>query len=190
MTLIEEGLRAMRGCWRFLLRDPGADEDFNLTIEGFWRSFAMIVPALVLSYPLVTTGHQFAVDCAKAGIVPPPPELKLGASYFYVLVTVAVWPVLAAVLARLCGAPQNYVRYMIIYNWMTIPMMILTIVPNVLYLAGAKGLGIILTQVMLFFPLYVSWYVARAGLKTTIWIAVVFMVAEFAFAFGVGSLIT
>ncbi|TMJ39075.1 MAG: hypothetical protein E6G89_10865 [Alphaproteobacteria bacterium] len=62
MTLVEEGLAAMRGCWRLMWRDPLADEDFNLTIEGFWRSFAMVLPLLVLVYPLFLSDHQFGVE--------------------------------------------------------------------------------------------------------------------------------
>src|SRR6185436_3395517 len=49
VTLVEEGLAAMRGCWRLIWRDPRADADFNLTIDGFWRSFAMVLPVLLLA---------------------------------------------------------------------------------------------------------------------------------------------
>lgn len=188
MRLVEEGLLAMRGCWRLLWRDPAAFEDFNLTIDGFWRSFAMVVPVLVLAYPVLLSAQQSAVEtAATAG--ENPPDVRLGVGYVYLLASVALWPLVAAVLARLLGVAQNYVRYMIIYNWMSVPMMALLAILHLLHLAPGAWVYTVLTHAVLFFSLYVSWYVARAGLATTIPIAFAFLFAEYALTSGLGLLI-
>ena len=119
MTLVEEGLLAMRGCWRLLWRDTAAFDHFNISIDGFWRSFAMVAPVVVLAYPLFISDHRFGIELAQAG--ENPPELRLGTNYFYLLSGIVVWPLLAAALAWLLGVSHNYVRYMIIYNWMAVP---------------------------------------------------------------------
>jgi hypothetical protein len=188
VTLVEEGLLAMRGCWRLLWRDPSAFEDFNLTVEGFWRSFAMVVPVLVLAYPLFISDHRFGLELANSG--ESPPDLRLGRNYFYLLLGMAIWPLVAAVLARLLGVGQNYVRYMIVYNWMAVPTLALSVIPHLFHLmTGAALLPLILAQGIFIFLLYVSWFVAKTGLQTTALIALAFLLADFALTYGLDALI-
>jgi hypothetical protein len=189
VTLLEEGLLAMRGCWRLLWRDPAAFEDFNVTIEGFWRSFAMIVPVLVLVYPVFISSHQNASEAALAA-GENPAELRLGASYVCLLSNIVIWPLVAAALVRLLGVAQNYVRFMIVYNWMSVPMMVLALIPALLRVRPESGLlSVVLGGAVFVFFLYVSWYVAKASLQTTTLTAVVFLVADFALTEGLGALI-
>jgi hypothetical protein len=188
VTLVEEGLLAMRGCWRLLWRDAAAFEDFNLTIEGFWRSFTMVVPVLVLAYPLFISDHRFSLELAESS--DGPSELRLGDDYFYLLLGMAIWPLIAAVLARFLGLGQHYVRYMIIYNWMAVPTLTLSVVPHLLHLAtGAALLPLILAQAIFIFLLYVSWFVAKTGLQTTALIAFTFLLADFALTYGLDALV-
>jgi hypothetical protein len=179
VTLVEEGLLAMRGCWRLLRRDPAAFEHFNLSIEGFWRSFAMVVPVMVLAYPLLISDHRISLEFAKDG--EGPTELRLGVSYFNLLLGVALWPLVAVFLARLLGVAQNYVRYIIVYNWMAVPMTALAFIPFLAYLAtGASPFSQILAPAVFILLLYMSWYVAKVGLATTGLVAFVFLLADFA----------
>jgi hypothetical protein len=189
VTLVEEGLLAMRGCWRLLRRDPAAFEDFNLSIEGFWRSFGMVVPVMVLAYPLFVSDNRFGIEfAAERG--ESPPELRLGISYFYLLAGILIWPLVAAGLARLLGVAQNYVRYMIIYNWMAVPTMTLAVMPHLLHLAtGATLLPLILAPAAFILLLYVSWYVARAGLATTVPVAFAFLFVDYALSYGLDAVI-
>jgi hypothetical protein len=188
VTLLEEGLAAMRGCWRLICRDPAADEDFNLTIDGFWRSFAMVLPVLVLAYPMFESGHR--IDAAMSlenGETPP--ELQLGVSYFYLLVGLVIWPLAAAFLARLLGVAQNYVPYMIVYNWMTVPTMALAVVPNVIHLMTGSSLLLSLLGVPVFaLLLYISWHIAKTCLRTTGLVAAAFLGADVALSIGLSVL--
>jgi hypothetical protein len=187
LTIVEEGLAAMRGCWRLMWRDPLAEEDFNLTIEGFWRSFAMVLPLLVLVYPLFLSDHQFGVEWAKEG--EDPPALNLGLDYIYLLVGVVVWPFIAALLAWLLGTGKNYVRYMIIYNWMGLPATLLAVIPHLIHLmTGMMQPAFILMQVVFILLLYVTWYIAKAGLQTTTPVAFAFLLADSALTFGLSAL--
>ncbi len=175
----------MRGCWRLLWRDPAAFEDFNLTIEGFWRSFAMVVPVLVLAYPVFLSLQRTAMATAGGDL----PDLRIGVGYAYLLASMALWPLAAAVLARLLGVARNYVRYMIVYNWMSVPMMALLAILHLLNLAPGAWPFAILAHAVFFFSFYVSWHVARAGLATTIPVAFAFLFAEYALTSGLDALI-
>lgn len=189
MTLFQEGLAAMRGCWRLIRRDPEADEDFNLTIDGFWRSFAMVLPVLVLAYPMFLSGHRIdvamSVENGEA-----PPELQMGVSYFYLLVGLVIWPLAAALLARLLGVAQNYVPYMIVYNWMTVPTMALAVIPNIIHLTTGSTLPLSLLGVPIFaLLLYISWYIAKTCLRTTALVAAAFLFVDVALTIGLNALI-
>lgn len=188
MTIITEGLAALRGCWRFIRRDPGADQDFNLSIDGFWRSFAMVVPVLFLMYPIFISDHRFGIELAsEAGEVP---ALSIGRDYAYLISFILAWPLAVALLAKLLGVAHNYIRYMVIYNWMTLPATGLALLPHLLHLAsGAIFPTLVLAQIVFLFLLYVSWYVARRGLETTVPVAIAFVLAEFAVMLGLDKLI-
>jgi hypothetical protein len=102
----------------------------------------------------------------------------------------ATWPVVAAILARLLGVAHNYVRYMIIYNWMAVLSLTLAVIPHLLHLAaGAIYFPLILAQIIFILLLYVSWYVAKAGLATTAPVAFAFLLADFALTYGLDALI-
>jgi hypothetical protein len=188
VTLVQEGIAAMRGCWRLILRDPQADEDFNFTIDGFWRSFAMAIPVLILAYPMFLSGHEQDVAQSLAD-GEAAPELRLGVSYFYLLVDFAVWPLVAAFLARLFGLSQNYVPYMIVYNWMSVPTMALAVIPSLLHLMmGSTLLPGLLGMPVFGVLLYISWYIARTCLRTTAAVALAFLLADLALTFGLSVL--
>ncbi|HTN98137.1 MAG TPA: hypothetical protein VL101_14285 [Nordella sp.] len=184
MTIVQEGLAAMRGCWRLMRRDPQADEDFNLTIDGFWRSFAMILPLLVLMYPIFISRNRFVTEGALETVVSP--SLNMGRDYAYVIGLVLAWPLVAALLAKLLGVGQTYIRYMVIYNWMTLPATAVVLLPHLLHLVtGAIYPALILEEILFLLLLYVSWYVAKAGLRTSTPVAVAFVLAEYALTVGV-----
>lgn len=188
MTIVQEGLAAVRGCWRLMRRDPQADEDFNLTIDGFWRSFAMILPLMAMMYPIFVSDHRFAIELAGENTEVPP--LNLGRDYVYLIAFVLVWPLAAALLAKLLGVGQTYIRYVTIYNWMTLPATALVLLPHLLHLAsGTLFPAVLLAEIVFLLLIYVSWYVAKAGLMTTTPTAIAFVLAEIALTLGLDKLI-
>lgn len=187
MTIIAEGLAALRGCWRFIRRDSDADQDFNLTIDGFWRSFAMVLPLLVLMYPIFISDHRLGIELADP--TAEPPVLKIGRDYAQLIGTILVWPLAVALLAKLLGVTRNYIRYMVIYNWMTLPATVLVLLPHLFYLGSASAyLALALMAIVTPLLLYVSWYVAMRALETTAPVAIAFVLAEYAVVLGMGRL--
>jgi hypothetical protein len=190
MILVEEGMVALRGCLRLLRGDPHAFADFNVTIEGFWRSFAVIVPQAIMAYPLFLSQHRLAVETAAldGGTVS---EFSLAKEYTFLVAVLVLWPIAAAILARVLGASANFVRYVIIYNWMSLIVLAIAIVPSLIHLAFAPGIA---TLSFLFIALYlavgvVNWIVARRALETTGAIALAFVLADYALSIGMSELL-
>lgn len=187
MTLLGEAVSSLRGCWRLIVEPDYGFEDFNLSIEGFWRSFIVILPLAVLAYPLFLSSH--AIDTQMAAEGEPPPVLDLPSAYFYLGAAVFLWPVAAAFLTRLFGLAHHYVRYIIVYNWMSVPALAVGVLPHLVNLLAGGGTSImIMSLAVLLSLIYLSWFVARLALATNAAIAGAFVVAEYVLSYGFEAL--
>jgi hypothetical protein len=189
MTLIAEAVAALRGCWR-LVTEPQYDySDFNVTIAGFWHSFAAAAPLAILAYPLFVSANGIDQDIAAAGGATPPP-LDLVADYIYICMAIIIWPIAAAVLVRLLGVTQHYVRYIIVYNWMSVPSLMIGLIPHIAHLlSGDSGTTYMAMPLIVTLALaYLSWFVARRALAVGPAIAGLFVVADYALGYGLESL--
>jgi hypothetical protein len=190
MIHVREALHGIWGAVRIIGRDPGAFEEFNISADGFWRSFAAIVPTAILAWPLFLSSHQLAVETARAD-GSPAPSFGLARDYVYLALGFVIWPVAAALLAHALGVARNYSRYLIAYNWVSVPAIAINLVPHAAYLAGLLGWqGMIVPSLVIFIGLaYLSWYVALRGLETTPLIAFAFLLADYALSFSLDAVI-
>jgi hypothetical protein len=67
--MIAYALRSLSGAWDVMNGRPAGLEKLDLTLEGFWRSFAVIVPAIPLD-AIVLAGDR-AVTLAEGRSVQP-----------------------------------------------------------------------------------------------------------------------
>lgn len=101
---------AIVGAFRLLLFDAQALARFNLTVEGFWRSFfaaVLIAPFFALMAALELKGRLGGTSVAWVVAV------EFGA---YV-VGWTIYPLLMVYVTRLLGLSHNYVPYIIVFNW-------------------------------------------------------------------------
>lgn len=190
MSLISEALHGTWGAVRLIRHDPRAFDEFNISADGFWRSFVAVVPTAVLAWPLFLSAHDFAVETAQAE-GKPPPEFSLASDYVYLCLVFAAWPIVAAVLAWALGVSGNYSRYLIAYNWLSVPAMVLNVAPHILHLAGVLAWQptLVLSLAVFVALAYLSWYVALRGLATTPLIAFAFLLADYTLSFALDSII-
>ncbi len=124
MTWSEEISRSLFALWRILRFDPDGPSYFNLTVDGFWRSFAVpivLIPILgVLILPIL-------------GLAPEEIERPAGLA-FLVAATLSgylflvLFPLAMIAITRLLGVSENYSIYIISWNW-TIVVPFLFILP-------------------------------------------------------------
>jgi len=164
----EEILRALRGAWRLFLRDETGYEQFNTTIGGFWRSFAVILLIFPLYY-IAFQAEQQIMETASKDTAIMIGETSFASVAMALIIDWFAYPALMAVLARMLNLGGRYVAYIIAYNWTSLLLMGLMMPSFLLFLSGfiepgtAMGVNFTLTV----FALYIHWYVALSALKVS-----------------------
>ena len=159
MTLGAEIVRSIRGAVRIALLDPDAPAWFNLTIQGFWRSF--LAPILLAPFYLAIILDESGGEAAEA--------TDQGSSVFVRILAFAVgwiaFPLLMIPIARMLQLGGAYVSYIIMWNWSAVPQAAVMI-------PAIAGLDVLPQQTrgLLFMSatvtvLFYGYLVARAGLR-------------------------
>src|SRR5262245_44712329 len=102
--------RGIAGAWRLARLDPGGFRYFDLSEEGFWKSFQaalVAAPLFIVLILLRTEDHPLSADPLRAIFIE-----AIG----YVVGWTA-YPLAAWYLASALGKGQRYIAYIIAYNW-------------------------------------------------------------------------
>lgn len=157
------------GAWRLLWGDADGLEDFDISDEGFQRSFWAILVAFVLLLPNFAADHRaglsFAAQAENVQFAMPL-NVYLATEMTVNVIGWAVFLILMVPVARAFGVSKRYAAYVIAYNWMNLLTVVL-----VLPLAAAQLMGFVTwdlalaAQLMLglVFLVY-SWFVAKTAL--------------------------
>ena len=157
-----EIIAAMFGAWRLMRFDADGMNWFNLTIDGFWRSFFAAVPvapffALLVYFDFkrqtgpIDVGHEIIVTIMVYGI------------------GWAIVPLIMIPLTKLLGLSRGFVPMMVAYNWVTLPQIVIQVLAA---LPGASGLiseelsGTVLFAAVIYILVF-EWFVIRTALQTT-----------------------
>lgn len=119
MPLRQETLYGIYGAWRIARFDTAALGYFNLTIDGFWRSFfaaAIVLPFYVV-FALLNMGGGDGAEAAPWG-----PGYALAKAITYA-VGWAAFPLAMIPLSRLLNVADRYVTYVIAWNWSSVVQM-------------------------------------------------------------------
>jgi len=164
--MLLEVTRSIHGAWRIARMDPDALNYFDLSINGFWRSFmaVLVVAPFYLLFLIVNHGNQPGL------VLPTGPVVS---TEYYVTVKLItyvlgwlVFPLIMVPISRLLDLSQNYVRYVIVWNWSNVLVMAV-ILPTVLMFPPAADAGhsaklvLMAAQITM---LFYGYLVVRAGL--------------------------
>jgi hypothetical protein len=182
---IEESRRALRGAWQLFLSRPQGMAEFDLGVEGFWRSFRAIwltLPAYVLA-SILEFQRLSAPPAGTSATLADPPEgfafiaektLALGLDW-------VALPIVLALIAPRIGVSRTYPAFIIVRNWAAV----IAAVPFGL-VAAARILGLLddattsfLLLASLALLLRYNFIVARAALEVGIGFAIAVVVGDF-----------
>jgi len=154
-----ETVSSFRAAWRLLHYDAGAMAGFNLSIEGFWRSFFAIAFALPL-YAVIVFWPVPAADGAPAM------ETPLGGAVAAVALSWTLYPLCVALIARAMQLGRSFVPYIVAYNWSNalVPQPLLALA--LLQRAGLvdQGLADMLQLGLFVVFLWYGWAICRIAL--------------------------
>ena len=163
MLALQEFFRSIFGAWRLAHLDANGMYYFNLSFEGFFRSF--LAPILAAPFFLILVLLRIGPHTDVNALI----EIE-GITYF------ATWlgfPVLMVPLCRLLDLGQHYVAFIVAYNWSQIVLVafFLPLYTVVAYDLLGEPLGAILGLLGLTLGYTYFWFIARTALQTTALIA-------------------
>jgi hypothetical protein len=171
MPTAQEIRSSLRGAFRLFLFDPQGVASFNVSIEGFWHSFFAAVLIAPAYFAVVIIERDLANGLIDASLVNGPvsvPSLRetLVAEAFAYPAYVVAFPIAMVGLARLLKLTGRYVPYVIAYNWSSVVVISLRLLPLVLYSSGLLGAEAAATPIFASFlaVLIYRWYLARVVL--------------------------
>lgn len=160
------------GAYRLARLDAGGLAYFNISVEGFWRSFfaaVIVAPA----YIILLLVRNAALEAHIADNGPMPQSAALWPEIATYALGWIVWPLVMLVVVRLLGQTQNYVPYIIVYNWANVIQIALLLPVAILTQGGvfpqalAAVIGVMATLLVLFY----LWFISRTVLQVREWAA-------------------
>ncbi len=162
--------RSLDAAFDLVARNPRAWSRFDLTVEGFFRSFAAILLVLPMNIVADLVYNQMAVARAlERGKAIVEPTYGLGEALFSSVALGAQWlifPVAMIFLLRFLGLAHRYTALIVAHNWGTVVVWLFNMPAILLYAAGIVGVDTAwdLNFIVLGFTIYYRFYIAQTAL--------------------------
>jgi hypothetical protein len=166
----QEVVRSIYGAWRLARLDQSGMAQFNLSVEGFWRSFfaaVLVAPGYALLVVQELTSRPEAVSPAWAFVVE---------TLAYVIGW-AAFPLIAIIATHLLGLSRNYAAMIIAANWAAVLQIALFLVAVALGFVLPALAGFLVTIATVAILSY-QWFVFRTALDTTGGIAIALVLVD------------
>jgi hypothetical protein len=167
----EEVLSALYGAYRLAWLDVAGMTYFNLTVEGFWRSFFAAV--LVAPAYAILVGMQLSAEAEDFSVA----LVFLSEGIGYVLAWCA-FPLVSLVLTRLLGLDRNYVALIVAHNWSAVLQTAAFVVVVLLGVILPQALGTLLVTLTTGAILVYQWFVIRTALQSSGGIALMLLLVD------------
>lgn len=176
MSFSQEIFQSIYGAWRIARFDPNAMRYFNLTLQGFWRSFF----AAVLLAPFFLITNMVNESGAGAEHIT---QSTGGYIIFWLFVWFLAWAVFPIVMIPVSGLlnlSSAFIPFIIAWNWASVLMNLLLFPLSILYGMGmfsqnAAALLLMFARISVFFYGYL---VVRASLQSNKTAAIGIVVLE------------
>lgn len=176
--------RALYGAWRFARLDRGALQWFEVSVEGFWRSFfafAIVVPGFAVL--MVIEHTEFPVAAGA-------PRIIAIDGIAYVVQCVA-YPLAMVFLCRAIGRWDRYVGFVVALNWSVVLQMALIVPAKLLAASGvAAGAGDTLFFFAVIAVVLYQWFITVTALEVSGWTAAAAVALDVVIGRIVGDLST
>jgi hypothetical protein len=178
MITASEVAKALYGAWRLARFDPSGLDQFDNTVEAFWRSF----------YAMLIAAPCYVILVALRLSVLEPVNGPIHIFFVEAIAYVVGWfafPFVMLYVADFLDRRERYYRYIAAYNWATVLLVALLLIISLgvtgfqLSLPSAAFLSFVITALVLVY----WWFIARVGLDVTGRVAAA--IAGFDFCLGI-----
>lgn len=160
--------RSVDAAFGLVMRDKRAWDKFDLTVEGFYRSFAafLIVLPMNIIADLISVQVTASESQAKEAVEQ---AYGVGDAVFSTVALAVQWtifPVVMIFVLRFLGLANRYAPLIIAHNWGTIVVYLFNMPAFLLFAAGfiSADDAIGLNLITLIFTLYYRYYTAETAL--------------------------
>lgn len=180
MLTREEVTRSLTAAWDLFLDRPGAMRGFDLSVEGFWRSFAAVI-LVVPSYALAVLAERHL----SAEIDPAAPVQEGAAFLVHNAIGLGLdWvalPLILALLAGPLGIARHYPEFVVARNWgaviAAVPFGLIGLL-TVLGLVGGELANLLMLAALIIVLRY-TFIIARRSLEVSLGFAIGIVVLDF-----------
>ncbi|MCB1493887.1 MAG: hypothetical protein KDJ77_19140 [Rhodobiaceae bacterium] len=137
MTFFEDARKAVPSAARLYRFDAGGMSGFDLSFEGFIRSFLVLGPVAVVYILLSQIEFDHIINLGM--VEPPEPIAFFGWKMAGLIVDWFTFPLLMIPLSRWMGLSARYVPLIVALNWMSLIAILLWAIPAFLYGLGLVG---------------------------------------------------
>lgn len=186
-----EVAQSIRGAWRLFLGDASGIEAFDTSIDGFWRSFAVII-LLIPAVVILMAAER--MDILGAGIYAPenfPQGVFIASRVIGTAIDWVSFPLVLALLAKPLGLSARYVPLVVALNWTSIISVLPATIPALLLTLGFVDMdsAIIMAMVGLGIAIRYQYIVTRAATGASISFSIGLVVLSYVISIGMDQLI-
>jgi hypothetical protein len=166
-----EVFESLYGAWRLAFLDQSGMKYFNLSFEGFWRSFfaaVLIAPAFAVLVAQKLAGRPGPLDLGWATLVQ---------AFAYAL-SWAAFPLAAVALTPLLGLGRQYVALIVALNWASVLQVGAFLAAFLVELAAPRLLDGLMLLLVTGAILFYQWFVTRAALQSTGGVALMLVLVD------------
>ena len=176
----------LAGAFQIMLGRPEGLARLDVSLEGFWRSFAAFI--LVLPFALLALISQSRLAALNAES-PAAAGHSLGVEMAILLADWLAFPLLFALIARPLGLGPRYVPFIVARNWATVVIGAMMAAVHAAFLLGILP-GQVAIYVLIAFiavALRFSYVIARIALDVSMRTALPIVVADFLLSLTIWS---
>ncbi len=173
---------ALTASWRLLRNRSDGLHLYDTSIEGFWRSFGVLVLLVPFYGMILIAQRKFLIEGTDLDVNTFPMS---GFVFWISLGVVLDWilfPIIMALLARPMGLSNRYVIFIVARNWVSLIAIQAFVIPAALYALGILPMIALplLNLIAIVFVLRYYYIVARETLLTPISVSIGIVILNFA----------
>ena len=178
----------LAGAWQVLSGRPEGLNRLDTSIEGFWRSFAVVVIVAPIAF-LALLGEE-AAPTDPAVVIEPLTAAKILLFGVTVLVDWFAFPLVFALLAPSFGLGSRYVPFIVARNWASIYISAIVAIVHVLRIFGLVPIVVLpyALLIVLAIALRLSYVIVRTTLAVAIAMALPIVVLDFLLSLVIWSI--